>query len=272
MKKYILITLSIVVVALIGTYLFAIQGDSSPKKDISWLTKTPIAHKGLHSADIPENSIKAFKKAIEKGYIIELDVLLTKDKEVVVFHDNNLERLTGDKRDLKDVNYDEVKNLKLKGTNETIPTLKEVLEFVDNQVPLLIEIKNVKEATEIAQRTYNLTKDYKGTYAIQSFNPFTLEWFKNNASEVTRGQISSAFKREDGVGLKGYEKFILKNLLLNFKSRPHVIGYRLDDIDTLSVKLLKGKLPVISWTITNKDEMVKGYEKSDNIVFDNILP
>lgn len=272
MKKYVLIILAVLVLGLIGAYIFAIQGDKTPDKDISWITETAIAHRGLDNGDVPENSMQAFQKAIEKGYTIELDVLLTKDKELVVCHDTNLERLTGDKRNLKDLTYSELKKLKLEGTDETIPSLKEVLELVDNQVPLLVEIKDVKEAMEISKITYDIMKDYEGRYAIMSFNPFILEWFKNNASEVTRCQLASAFKREDGRGLKGYEKFVLKNMLLNFKSKPHIIGYRLEDIDTLSVKLLKDKLPLISWTIKNEEDMIKGYEKADNIIFDNILP
>ena len=115
-------------------------------------------------------------------------------------------------------------------------------------------------------------KNYKGRYAIQSFNPFILEWFKNNASEVIRGQLSGTF-REDAESLKFYEKFVLKNLLLNFKSKPNFIAYELDGVNNLSVKLLKGRnYPIISWTIENEEDMKKAYESTDNIIFDNILP
>ena len=273
MKKYkvLIISAIVAVMLLFIAYLFAIQGDKT-NNNISWLTEIAIAHRGLHNEDIPENSMASFKNAIEKGYTIELDVQLTKDKELVVFHDNNLLRLTGDSRDIADVDYEELKDLKIKNTNETIPTLKEVLDLVDNQVPLLIEIKTGQIAKELAQKTYDIVKDYQGRYAVQSFDPFILQWFKENANEVIRCQLSSDFKGESGKGLKGYEKFLLKNLLLNFLSKPHAIGYDLNGIDTLSVNLLKGKYPVISWTITNEEEMKTGYEKSDNIVFENILP
>jgi len=98
MKKYkilIISTISIITLLFI-TYLFAIQGEKSNSTDISWITEIPIAHRGLDNGDIPENSMQAFKNAIEKGYAIELDVQLTKDKQLVVFHDSNLLRLTGD--------------------------------------------------------------------------------------------------------------------------------------------------------------------------------
>ena len=274
MKKYkilIISTISIVVLLFI-TYLFAIQGEKSNSTDISWITEIPIAHRGLDNGDIPENSMQAFKNAIEKGYAIELDVQLTKDKQLIVFHDSNLLRLTGDSRDINDVNYEELKNLKLENTNETIPTLKEVLDLVDDQVPLLIEIKTGKEAKELAKKTYDIVKDYKGRYAVLSFDPFILQWFKENANDIIRCQSSSNFIGEPGIGLKWYEKFCLKNLLLNFLSKPHVVAYDLNGVDTLSVNLLKEKYPIISWTITNEEEMKIGYDKSDNIIFDNILP
>lgn len=266
-KKYKLLILVFVIMFL---YIFAIGGKKAENEDISWIKKIPIAHKGLDNGDTLENSIESFEKAIEKGYAIELDIQLTKDKELIVFHDINLERMTKDNRNVADVTYDEIKSLKLEESNETIPTLKEVLKLVDNQVPLLIEIKTGDNAKELAESTHNIMKDYKGKYAIQSFDPFILEWFKNNDSEVIRCQLSGGFKEDND--LKIYEKFLLKNLILNFKSRPHVISYELKYIDNLSVKLLKLKYPILSWTITNEEEMKKAYEKSDNIIFDNILP
>lgn len=271
-KKYKLLILALLVFIIIFAYIFAIKGKKTHNKDISWIREIPIAHRGLDNGDTPENSMEAFKKAIEKGYAIELDVQLTKDKELIVFHDSNLERLTKDKRDVADVTYDEINSLKLENTNETIPTLKDVLKLVDNKVPLLIEIKTGNNAKEIAESTYNIVKDYNGIYAIESFDPFILEWFKNNAKQVIRCQLSGGFKWKENDNLKWYEKFLLRNLLLNFKSRPHAIAYELKDIDNLSVKLLKGKYPIISWPITDEEDMKKGYEKSDNIIFDNILP
>ncbi|MDD7756189.1 MAG: glycerophosphodiester phosphodiesterase family protein [Clostridiales bacterium] len=226
----------------------------------------------MDNGSIPENSMAAFRNAIEKGYTIELDVQFTKDKELIVFHDDDLSRLTNDNRKVKDVNYQELKNLKLENTDEKIPTLKEVVEMVDNQVPLIIEIKDGEDIIGLSEKTYNIMKNYKGRYAIQSFNPFILEWFKNNASEVIRGQLSGTF-REDAESLKFYEKFVLKNLLLNFKSKPNFIAYELDGVNNLSVKLLKGRnYPIISWTIENEEDMKKAYESTDNIIFDNILP
>lgn len=263
-------------VLLSGIYLYVIQGEQIDRNNISWIIdkERPIAHRGLHNKEsgIPENSIKSFKNAIKYNYPIELDIQFTKDKQVIVFHDSNLKRLTGYDKDVNDVTYQSLQPLRLENTLETIPTLKEVLDLVNDQVPLVIEIKDCKDAKELAEEMYNIMKNYNGRYIVQSFNPFVLEHLSKIAPEVIRCQLSGDFKGEQNNHLKWYEKFVLKNMLLNFKSKPHIIGYDLNGIDNLSVKLLSEKYPIISWTIKDEEQMKRGYKKSDNIIFDNILP
>lgn len=258
--------------AIVGFYNFATAGEAISEDKISWIKETPIAHRGLHTKDIPENSLSAFENALKNNYAIELDVQFTKDKEVVVFHDENLKRMTNDTRNIEDVNYDELKNLRLGNTNEIIPTLEEVLELVDSKVAILIEIKDCKDYIELSEKTYEILKGYEGNYAIQSFNPFILEWYKNNASEVIRGQLSGTFT-EGSESLNSFEKFALKNMLLNFKSKPNYIGYELEGIPKSKLESLRKKgVPIIVWTVKNKEDMEKAYKYSDNITFENFLP
>ena len=258
--------------AIVGFYNFATAGEAISEDKISWIKETPIAHRGLHTKDIPENSLSAFENALKNNYAIELDVQFTKDKEVVVFHDENLKRMTNDTRNIEDVNYDELKNLRLDNTNEIIPTLEEVLELVDSKVAILIEIKDCKDYIELSEKTYEILKGYEGNYAIQSFNPFILEWYKNNASEVVRGQLSGTFT-EGSESLNSFEKFALKNMLLNFKSKPNYIGYDLEGIPKSKLESLRKKgVPIIVWTVKNKEDMEKAYKYSDNITFENFLP
>ena len=258
--------------AIVVFYNFATAGEAISEDKISWIKETPIAHRGLHTKDIPENSLSAFENALKNNYAIELDVQFTKDKEVVVFHDENLKRMTNDTRNIEDVNYDELKNLRLDNTNEIIPTLEEVLELVDSKVAILIEIKDCKDYIELSEKTYEILKGYEGNYAIQSFNPFILEWYKNNASEVIRGQLSGTFT-EGSESLNSFEKFVLKNMLLNFKSKPNYIGYDLEGIPKSKLESLRKKgVPIIVWTVKNKEDMEKAYKYSDNITFENFLP
>ena len=258
--------------AIVGFYNFATAGEAISEDKISWIKETPIAHRGLHTKDIPENSLSAFENALKNNYAIELYVHFTKDKDVVVFHDENLKRITNDTRNIEDVNYDELKNLRLGNTNEIIPTLEEVLELVDSKVAILIEIKDCKDYIELSEKTYEILKGYEGNYAIQSFNPFILEWYKNNASEVVRGQLSGTFT-EGSESLNSFEKFALKNMLLNFKSKPNYIGYDLEGIPKSKLESLRKKgVPIIVWTVKNKEDMEKAYKYSDNITFENFLP
>ena len=150
--------------------------------DVNFLRKKLIAHRGLFDKNnnIPENSIIAFEQAIKYGYSIELDVHLLNDGKIVVFHDDNLKRMTGIDKKVKDCNYDEIKKLKLDNTDCEIPLFEDVLKLVDKKVPILIEIKNDRKTGETERELIKLLKNYKGEYAIQSFNPFSLIWFKKN--------------------------------------------------------------------------------------------
>ena len=239
------------------------------KKNIDWLKKIPFAHRGLYNEIFPENSMGAFRNAVKYGYGIELDVQFTKDKKVVVFHDDNLKRMTGNRRDVIDLTYSEINKLMLLNTNERIPLLKDVLNVVDERVPVIIEIKECGECIKLSQEVYNITKKYKGKYSIQSFNPSIVKWYKDNADEIIRGQLSCYF---EDVALKWYKKIALKNMILNFISKPDYICYGLYGINNIRVAFLRKKMPIVSWTIRNEEEMKKAYKYSDNIIFEGFMP
>lgn len=235
----------------------------------SWIVEDYIAHRGLHNKEFPENSIPAFENAIKKGYPIELDVQLLSDNSVVVFHDSTLSRMTGQDGYIKNLTKDDLKNFKLNSTGYTIPLLEEVLKFVNGRTPLLIEIKNSGKVGKLESETYNLLKNYSGEYAIQSFNPYVLSWFKQNAPEVIRGQLSGSFK---GEPLSFIKRFVLRNLLLNKKiSMPHFITYEAKSLPNLAVKRYK-KLPLLAWTVRSQEEYIKLIKHCDNIIFENFEP
>ena len=226
-----------------------------------------IAHRGFHDKENPENTIGAFNRAIEHGYAIELDVQLLKDGTVVVIHDNKLSRLCGVDKYISSCTLEDLKDLYILDTKYQIPTLKEVLEFVNGKTPLLIEIKNTLKVGELESKTYELLKDYNGEYAIQSFNPFSLEWFKKNAPNILRGQLSSFFKGED---LSFIKKAILKKLRLNKISNPNFISYNAENLPNRYCN--KCKLPVLAWTVRSQEEYLKVIKFADNIIFENFEP
>ena len=158
-------------------------------KDLSFLKNNLIAHRGLHNKDIPENSIPAFKNAIKNNYIIELDIHLLKDNTIIVFHDDNLQRMTTKNIELKNTTYGKIKNLKLNNTNYTIPTLSEVLKLVSGKVPLIIELKYDRKVGLLEQELVKQLDDYKGNFCIKSFRPQTVRWFKKNKPDYIRGLL-----------------------------------------------------------------------------------
>ncbi|MGN1223041.1 MAG: glycerophosphodiester phosphodiesterase family protein [Christensenellales bacterium] len=226
-----------------------------------------IAHRGFHNEENPENTLGAFKRAIDHGYGIELDLQLLKDGTVVVIHDNKLSRLCGVDKYLSNSTYEQIKDLHILNSNYTIPTFQEVLNFVNGQVPLLIEIKNTLKVGELESKTYDILKNYDGDYAIQSFNPYTLEWFKINAPNVLRGQLSSYFKNEK---LNFVKKILLKKLKLNKISSPNFISYHAEDLPNKYCK--KTNLPILAWTIRSQEEYLKIIKYVDNIIFENFEP
>ena len=242
--------------------------------DLKFLLKAPFAHRGLfnNKNGIPENSIIAFEKAIEEKYPIEIDVHLLEDGNVVVFHDDDLSRMTGVKKKIKYCTYDEIKNLKLNNTKYGIPLLKEVLDLVDGKVPLLIELKYDRKAGEAEQELMKILKNYKGKFAVQSFSPKSLIWFKNNYPEVPRGQLSAGFEKDKWCYLK---KYILRNVCLNFLTKPDFISYAITAFPNKRIENFRksGKV-VLAWTIRNKEDFEKSKKYCDNIIgekFENYL-
>ena len=234
----------------------------------TWICTKYRAHRGLHDEASPENSLGAYKKAVEKDYAIELDVRVLADGTIVCFHDEKLGRLTGRDGFITNYTYDDIKDLTLLKSKEHIPTLEQVLELVKGQVPILIEIKNSGKVG-MEKYVWKILSKYKGEYAVQSFNPYSLEWFKINAPHVKRGQLSSFFKNEDISFIK---KFTLKRMLLNKKvSEPNFISY---DADCLPNKYVKkySNLPVIAWTIRSQEAYLKARKHCDNIIFENFIP
>ncbi len=235
----------------------------------SWLVQEPIAHRGLHNNSVPENSLSAFSKAIESGYPIELDVQIIADGTIVVFHDDSLSRLTENDGYLKFLNKEDLKYLSLKDSNEKIPTFEEVLNLVDGRVPLLIEIKNEGKVGKLEKGVIELLSNYKGKFAIQSFNPYVLEYFYKHAPEIPRGQLSSYFR---DVKLSFFKKFALKRMMLNKRvSHPDFISYEAKRLPNRFAKKYKG-IPLLAWTVRSQSEYLKVVKYCDNVIFENFEP
>lgn len=235
---------------------------------MEWMLNRAIAHRGLHSGvDVPENSMSAFAAAIDHNYPIELDVHLLADGHVIVFHDMDLERMTGVKGAIADQTLATLTSLRLLQTDQHIPTLAEALKFINGQVPVLIEIKNCGKVGPLESALLHLLDGYAGDFAVQSFNPYSLAWFKKHASHITRGQLASNFK---GMDFAWGLKLILGNLLLNWASAPDFIAYDINALPNWPTTIAKQifKRPLLAWTVRNPSERQHALEYADNIIFD----
>jgi glycerophosphoryl diester phosphodiesterase len=239
---------------------------------VDWLLRTPIAHRGLHrGAEVPENSLPAFERAARAGYPIELDVHLTVDGEVVVFHDHDLHRLTGQHGSIAELDIAAVRELRLLGSSEPVPLLNQVLKAVAGQVPLVIEVKEGPGPVgDLEAAVLKEMETYHGLFAIQSFNPWSLAYFHECAPHIVRGQLSCEYK-DSNLSLARREA--LKNLRLNDKSQPHYIAYDIGALPSRSVSRVRASgIPLIAWTIRTPEEQQRARELADNYIFEGIVP
>ncbi len=235
------------------------------------------AHRGLHSLEhnIPENSLSAFRAAKEQGFGIELDLQITADGQVVVFHDYTTDRVCGVSGHIDKMTYEELLKLRLSGTDEHIPLFSEVLELMDGKQPLVIEIKTCLHRDELCEGIYDLVKDYNGEFCIESFDPFTLSWFRRNAPHIVRGQLSAKIARwerqqEQEIKIKYAlaKSFVISNVFLNCLSRPHFIAHRLEK-KSLAVRAAE-KMGAMRFAWTSK---TPGNESMhDSIIFEGYVP
>ncbi|MBE6160177.1 MAG: glycerophosphodiester phosphodiesterase [Lactobacillales bacterium] len=239
------------------------------KKDLSFLKENLIAHRGAHNINkgIPENSIKSFEEAIKHNYIIELDIHLLKDNNIVVFHDDDLKRMTGLNKKIKDTTYEEIKDLKLQNTDNYIPLFKDVLELVDGKVPIIVEFKHDVKCGRLEKETMKLLNKYKGKYVMKSFNPLTLIWFKKNYPDVIRGQLSYNFK---GKKINLIHKFFCKNMLLNFITKPDFISYGIKSMPNKKINKYRKDILILGWTIKTKKDLEKAKKYCDNFICENL--
>lgn len=239
------------------------------KRNVNFLTKGLIAHRGYHNIEkgIPENSIFAFEEAIKKNFIIELDVHLLSDENVVVFHDDNLKRMTGVDKQIKNIDYQTISKLNLQNTDEKIPLLKKVLELVDGKVPIIIELKYDVKCGLLEKEVANLLQNYKGKYAVKSFNPFSIYYFKKNYPEIIRGQLVSDLKNQK---ISKVKKCFLKSMIFNKITKPDFISCNIDIINSKNIQKFRKSKLILGWTARSKDELEEAKKYCDNVIFENI--
>ncbi len=237
------------------------------------------AHRGLHGGEnigydeyAAENSLTAFRRASESGYGIELDVRLTRDGVLVVFHDDNLKRVCGVDKRVIDLDYEELSKIHLKETADVVPTFQEVLDTVAGRVPLLVELKGEDTNVDVARATVDILSGYSGEYIIESFNPLLLFEVKRLNPKIPRGFLAT--KHTNNEKRRSLKYRIIQRFMLNFLARPHFIA-----MDKHTYKIFPYKFVCalfrparMTWTIRSKEEEAAAYEHGfEGVIFENYL-
>jgi len=226
-----------------------------------WLFERPIAHRGLHGENVTENSMSAFRLAIEKGYNIETDVHLLKSGEVVIFHDNTLKRVCHKNVKISDLTLEDIKGENYKLPNgEHIPLFSELLDIIDGEKNgILLELKFNGLNYKLERAVHELIKGKESFIAVQAFNPYTAVWFKNHAPEFTRGILSDAplFPFTTAVWKKG---------------APHFLAYNIKAFNKCVLNFVKKRnTNLLSWTIRTPELLEKALQSNvNNIIFEKL--
>jgi glycerophosphoryl diester phosphodiesterase len=241
---------------------------------LDWLTARPVAHRGLHdaAAGVIENMPAAFNAAIAGHYAIECDVQLSADGEAMVHHDFALGRLTEGQGPLATFSASDLKRVPFKGTAEHVLTLSELCDLVGGRVPLIVEIKsNFDGALPLVKRTATVLQNYHGPAAAMSFDPNAVEALRAAAPSLTRGIVAERYYRHaEWASLSPAEKSVLGNLLHAFRTRPHFVAYRVQDLPTLATfaaRRLFG-LPLLTWTVRTPDDRARAARYASQIIFE----
>lgn len=260
-------------IAVILTALWAVLCPGRPSAaQRALLTGVNYAHRGLHTRDksVPENSLAAFAAAVKAGYGIELDVQLSQDGEVMVFHDDTLDRVCGVEGRVDAYPAEALQQMALCGTRETVPLFTQVLDTVRGQAPLIVELKTGPRKKELCEKVLLLLRGYKGPYCIESFDPRIVAWFRKNAPDILRGQLT------DAPGAFGGQPFVqrvaLGNVLANCIARPQFIAHG-PGSKTPFVRLAEsmGALRVC-WTVRDTDNIDSKQAANDAVIFEFYSP
>ena len=228
------------------------------------------AHRGLHGGGIPENSLAAFEKACQTGVGIELDVQLSRDGTVMVFHDYTLLRMTGQEGRLCELDAFELSSLRLADSDQTIPTFEQVLTLVAGRVPLLVELKGEDLNIALCEKVAAQLAAYRGAYCVESFNPLLLRGIRPYLPQVYAGLLYTNVCRDKKKHTAVH--MALTAMAFNCVARPNFIAFNQIDRHALPVKIATRlyRVPKFVWTVRTEDEAATARNQGECLIFENI--
>ena len=270
----ILITLLTVLTIVLFLYFLSVQG----RRDHPGLQKLQgicYAHRGLHDKDTPENSMAAFRAALEKGYGIELDVHLLKDGNLAVIHDFTLERTTGAQGNIEDLTTEQLENYRLQGTDETIPTFRQVLDLYAGKLPLIVEMKSTPgNYAQLTQAVCTMLENYNGPYCLESFDPRCIYWLRKHRPHLIRGQLTENFFASKTSPLPWYLKLMMLLQVENFLTQPDFVAFKFEDRKNLGNFLVRKIWGIqgVAWTLTTPENHQVALQEGWLPIFENYEP
>ena len=255
-------------------YAFLVRGRKG-HPGLAALQGWNYAHRGLHDETRPENSMAAFRAALEQGYGIELDVHLLKDGNLAVIHDYSLDRITGIEGKVEDLTIQQLQQYHLAGTDQTIPTFREVLDLYNGKAPLIVELKAIgNNAAALTEAVCDILENYNGVYCLESFDPRCVRWLRKHRPQLIRGQLSENFFRSDTSVLPAPLKFVMTHQLTNFLTLPDFVAFRYSDRKTLGNFLVRKlwRVQGVTWTLKNPDQHKTALQEGWIPIFEDYLP
>lgn len=217
----------IAVLVVFVVYLLLILPSRADKDAFAPFQGLMAAHRGLYEKDqsVPENSLEAFRRAAEYGCGVELDVQLSKDGAVVVFHDDTVDRMTTEKGRVDSFTLKELQAMPLMGTEHRMPLFTDVMAVLDGVSPTIVELKSTPNYPELCEKTLAILRTLKGPYCVESFDPRIVRWFYKNAPDLTRGQLTEAYPYWRKAGLPVWRCVLMHTLFINFLTHPQFIAF-----------------------------------------------
>ena len=269
--KFVLLFILFVAVPLAAIVLLALQCRRGG--DWSYMKQFRYAHRGLHRKGLPENSLAAFRDAIDHGYGVELDLHLMKDGNLAVVHDSRLGRMCGADAVIEDLTAEDLPNLKLDYTEETVPLFEDVLKLFDGRPePMIVELKVANGNYDaLSEKAMELLDRYDVHYVIESFDPRAVAWFRKHRPEVLRGQLSTAMTKPEHGGSKKPGLMLVEHLLTNVIAQPDFIAYDFTERNIPELAICRKVFGVqeVSWTIRTPEDAEKAEKLGNLVIFEN---